>query len=102
MVKSNAFPEDVKSLCTVYQCSPALMDPEKRSDVVRRVLDEVSTVDGVPVDELPPIYGAIDPEALETLIGSGRDGAVTVEFTYHGYRVRVDSGGVVTVSEAEV
>lgn len=48
---------------------------------------------------LPPLYEAIDPDALDALFSaSGAD--PTIEFLYAGYRVTVDGARQVTVAEA--
>lgn len=52
------------------------------------VLAAVAEAEGVDEMELaPPLYEAINPEALDTLF---RETSGTVEFQYHGYRVTVD------------
>lgn len=47
------------------------------------------------VDELPPLYWSIDPDALDALVGSMEDGAV--EFEYADHEVTVVADGSVTV-----
>ncbi|MDS0475451.1 HalOD1 output domain-containing protein [Natrinema sp. 1APR25-10V2] len=61
------------------------------------VSEAASTVDASPV-EIPPLYHAIDPDALEALFDGREDTAGRVEFTYLGRRVDVRSTGAVTVS----
>lgn len=50
--------------------------------------------------ELPPLAEILDPEALSTLIDSADGESVSVEFTYCGYTVIVDSAGTVDVTDA--
>lgn len=54
---------------------------------------------------LDPLYSAIDPDSLETLVRprflERRDGGVTVSFTYQGYRVTVESNGLVRLVPLE-
>lgn len=69
------------------------------------VIDRVAELEGEdPADLSPPLYDAIDPKALDSLFqpsDSGHSETVeTVRFTYHGYNVRVQSDGAVTVVES--
>lgn len=47
--------------------------------------------------ELRPLAEVIDADALEALVRGG--GEVSVEFSYHGYRVCVSGGGQITLSD---
>lgn len=55
--------------------------------------------------ELPPLYEAVDPDALDKLLGGGlgrsggQDGYLT--FTYAGYSVTVHADGEIVVHAAE-
>lgn len=49
--------------------------------------------------ELPPLADILDPDALSTLIDSANGELVSVQFTYCGYAVTVDSAGTVDVSD---
>ena len=45
-----------------------------------------------PDQTLPPLHSVVDPDALDTLVGSSIDRQATgarVEFSYHGYTVAV-------------
>ena len=48
--------------------------------------------------ELPPLYEAVDPEALAGLVQSERARLVEVEFRYYGYLITVTSHGDISVS----
>lgn len=68
--------------------------------VSETVLQAVASVEGVEPHELdPPLYEAIDPDALERVFDGRAEGAVAVAFEYQGYRVQVADGGAVTVAE---
>jgi hypothetical protein len=60
------------------------------------VLEELARREGVEKRELPPLYDAIDPGALDRLF-RGTTGSIT--FEYLGYRVTVTSGGTLDVTE---
>lgn len=68
------------------------------TDVVRRV----ASAEGVEPTELPPLYGAIDPDALDRFLASVEVSrpivSDAVQFRYAGYRVAVDADGEVTLS----
>lgn len=67
-----------------------------------RVVEKIANREGVPSSELsPPIYEVIDTDALDSLYGSTRTSRVqpTLEFTYKGYFVRIDSTGQIHVNE---
>ena len=55
--------------------------------------------------ELPPLYDAVDPDALDDLVESGRQNGTTqsgrIEFHYNGYMVIVEFGNApeITVKE---
>lgn len=67
------------------------------------VIDAVASREGVePVNLEPPLYDAIDPDALDALVKLTAPGPeqapIAIEFPYHGYEVHVCSAGGVTVS----
>lgn len=62
--------------------------------VTERVVDEVADRAGVSPLELPPIYEAIDPDALDRLFSGSPDDTApsppdSVTFAYAGYSVTV-------------
>jgi hypothetical protein len=67
------------------------------------VVQAVAAVRGTEPSDLPPLYGTVDPDALDSLVtsisGSGY-GTPTdhVEFRYDGWTVPVGCDGMVTVS----
>ncbi|WP_247730693.1 HalOD1 output domain-containing protein [Halovivax limisalsi] len=63
--------------------------------IVSRVADEA----GVEPTDLPPLYDAIDPEALSRLAESA-SGPLTVRFEFAGYEIRIDEAGDVELSPA--
>lgn len=70
------------------------------------ILAAVAAREGTDVADLPPLYEAIDPDALETLFEPTREGATRtgrLEFTYSGYVVTLvcDRDGTLNVSVGE-
>lgn len=91
-------------MCVVYMSMPvsATVGTESPS---RAVIEAVAEREGVePVDLTVPLYEAIDPDALDTLLqeSSMTSGASPrIEFTYDGYDVIVTATGLVQVSGAD-
>lgn len=70
---------------------------ERRFDGLpsRAVVTAVAETTGQSPSDLPPLYGAIDPDALNALLEGGHpDSSLSVTFRYRGYRVTVTSDSV--------
>lgn len=68
-------------------------DPATESPV-HLVTGAVAMIRGVDVRELDPLFEAVDPEALERIVGTGDPtGVDSVRFTYGGFEVVVESRG---------
>lgn len=67
-----------------------------------RVVRRVAEREGVDPLDLPPLYDAADPDALDALFrGRGSDDAGdVVRFDYHGYSIAVDGSGEIEVTTA--
>jgi len=72
------------------------MLPENES-VSERVIEAVATTSNADPLELPPLYDAVDPDALDALVTGIADGKVM--FAYAGYEVTLTSEGAVTIEE---
>ncbi|WP_224332643.1 HalOD1 output domain-containing protein [Haloprofundus halobius] len=83
---------------SVIQESSAKAEAVAPSQVV---VERVAASEGVAQTELVPLYEAVDPEALDVLAETGRDGdsALWIEFPYHGYEVTVTSEGAVHIDK---
>lgn len=72
------------------------------AEVVATVADHEG-VDPMALD--PPLYEAIDPDALDSLFPSGANGQRgspgRLTFTYNGYRVSVTSDGDVEIFDPD-
>jgi hypothetical protein len=63
-----------------------------------RIVDEVAATRGVSVEDLSPIYHAIEPDALDRLFSPRKDESSTVaqvRFQYEGCTVIVTCDGTV-------
>lgn len=59
------------------------------------IITSVAAVSNSPPEELPPLYEAIDPEALQSLLQPASDGLVA--FHYHEYTVCVTTDERVSI-----
>lgn len=71
------------------------------------VVDAVAEAKGVStLDVHPPLYEAVDPDALDELVTSmsclGSESAGHVTFHYSGYEVVVTGSGEVSITETEL
>ncbi|MFA9427025.1 HalOD1 output domain-containing protein [Natronorubrum sp. A-ect3] len=73
-------------------------DGDSENTPVYAVVSAVGDAEGADPVDLPPLYNAVDPEALNDLFMSRANSAVgTVEFEYAGYIVIVRGEGTVEV-----
>jgi hypothetical protein len=64
------------------------------------VVEMVMTAAECGPTETEPLYGTVDPDALDALVGgsgSTSAGDVTVEFSFNSHEVAVSSDGTVTI-----
>ena len=60
------------------------------------VIEAVAAAEGCdPQDLASPLYAHVDPDALDSFVDSPAE--TCVRFQYHGYQVRVEGDGGVTV-----
>lgn len=89
----------------------SLRDPVLQTEATEitpseRVVDAVAEAEDVDPIELDPLYAAVDPDALDAVIRSQREGPITprtstlVRFDYQGYHVTVTGDGAVDVDAA--
>lgn len=72
--------------------------PGGEDGLVSTVVRAVARAEGVqPIDLSPPLYDAIDPEALCDAVGQMDEGSIT--FEYHGWTVEVAADERVTLGE---
>ncbi|WP_083898756.1 HalOD1 output domain-containing protein [Natronococcus jeotgali] len=66
------------------------------------VVSAVADAAGMDPLELPPLSNAINPEALNDLVSSGRSsGLESISFAYTGYNVVVSGAGDIQVSQLD-
>jgi hypothetical protein len=93
------------AICDVAEPTnqPAVVyERERDQTTTRAVVEALSIALDVPETELPPIYDAVDPDALDDIFRSDDalatpDGGGHVIFEYEARRVRVESDGRILV-----
>ncbi|QLG48766.1 HalOD1 output domain-containing protein [Natrinema halophilum] len=68
------------------------------TQIGERTVRKVAASVGTSATALPPLYGEIDPDALERLFGGREDNPGRLEFRYVNHHVVVRSNGTITVS----
>lgn len=68
--------------------------------VYEQVIYAVANANGVDPTDLDPLYDTIDPDALDSLFGSGTEG--TIAFAYEGHDVAVNGDDTVAVDGTKV
>lgn len=64
------------------------------------IVEAVAEVSGEDPAAMPPLQGAVDMDAIESLIAEPAENSVRISFEYVGAEVTVDPDGVIEVSEA--
>lgn len=70
-----------------------------REALLDRILSEVADAEDCGKLDLPPLFEAVDPDALEKL--AAHDAPFRLTFTYCGYEVTFENPGGIEVTEAE-
>lgn len=68
-----------------------------KQPISEQIIQTVATTTNSDALELPPLYDAIDPDALDALVAQMSDG--TVSFTYAGYNIVVGSDESVSLED---
>ena len=64
-------------------------------DWLTTVVTHVSESEGIPFEELPPLYDTLDTECLTRLLESN---SVDVSFSYCGYTVSIEADGDISIT----
>ena len=90
---------DVMEAENQMQSSTTVDDAENPSAMVIGLIADLEGAD--PVELSPPLYSAIDPDALDALFRFSEDDAPQtsgyVYFEYHDYEIRVQSDGEIAI-----
>lgn len=66
-----------------------------------RLVLAVANRTGEPIDELPVLYEAVDPESLDRLIAGEQASSLEVRFEYAGFEVCVAGDGTIDLVRTE-
>jgi hypothetical protein len=72
--------------------------PDEQSASVA-VVEAIAAKEGVETTELPVLYDAIDPDALDQLFAGNSRVRGSIQFTYCGYTVTVTAAGDVALDD---
>lgn len=73
-------------------------DGDESDTTSYRILSCVAELKGVSQMDLPSLSESIDPEALDTLVASSRDGSCVIMFVFAGTHVSVSGDGDIHAS----
>jgi hypothetical protein len=71
--------------------------PGSEANVSERVIRAVADATGTDALELPPLYGTVDPDALDALVEGTANGEVS--FVYANQEVTVTTDGTVALGK---
>jgi len=72
-------------------------DPHSEQTIVSNIVETVSNLAEQEVEELPPLYDSIDPEAVERLFRQSETQQLKLIFQYCGYTIWVNATGTIAV-----
>ena len=76
------------------------LDASSGAPISVQIVDAVACREGrEPVALTETLYESVDPDALDAFFESLDDPDATLTFRYHGYHVRVDGTGEITLSK---
>lgn len=91
-----------QQLAVSYECTPVREttgDPDDRSPAVA-VVKLITDVEETDPAELPPLADTIDPDVINTFVGSTKpDSEGALCFTYSGWNIFVRADGTIVVGD---
>ncbi|QCC60255.1 hypothetical protein NP511_18030 [Natrinema thermotolerans] len=66
------------------------------STLNEEIINSVAVLENSDPVELPPLFDAVDPDALEAIFAKGRSGSVT--FSYAGYTITIEFDETPTIT----
>ena len=82
---------------SIHECR---LDSSAGAPLSVQIVDAVARREGrEPVALTETLYESVDPDALDAFFQSLDDPDATLTFSYHGYHVRVDGAGGITLSK---
>ena len=86
----------------MIETSPEASERDSAATTLEQIVDEVADATGADPLELPPLYEAADPEAIEALTEhASADSDLRIEFSYADCTVSVRADGSVSAIPAE-
>lgn len=79
----------------IYGCTPSACMDMMGTSASEQVVQTVANQSDTDAVDLPPLFDALDPDSLDTLIREMDEGMVS--FDYAGYDITVNTNGAVEV-----
>lgn len=73
----------------------AIFEPDSTGSASEAVVSLVAETEERDPLDLPPLYEAVDPEALDQLCASPSESNIKISFSYCGYTVLIEGSGIV-------
>ncbi|WP_435156476.1 HalOD1 output domain-containing protein [Haladaptatus sp. DFWS20] len=94
--------DDVSESNIGSQNASTIRAPNDTESVTTTIIERIHAHEDISPNDLPPLYEVIDPEALDLLFATKRDGSPrstpgSVSFQYQDYLVTVTSENDVTI-----
>ncbi|WP_290811955.1 HalOD1 output domain-containing protein [Halovivax sp.] len=101
MTESDTLVNEADALESSIVLASAEWERDSENTPVYALVSTVAEVDGTDPASLPPLYHAIDPEALNALfLSRSHEPVEQVDFHYAGYHVVVRGNGKILVRSA--
>lgn len=83
---------------TAYE---ATYTPGSEKSPSMAVLDAIARTAGVDVNDLPPLYEAMDPSAIDRIFSDGVDDEAILAFPYENWNVFVYGNGTINICDQQ-
>lgn len=87
---------EYNSATDTYRTAPESIEP-----ISLAVISAIAAETGIDPTVAKPLYTAIDPDALDTLVANANGTDLRITFEYIGYEVVVDGAGHISVVERD-
>ena len=65
------------------------------------IISSMATISDTDSLNSAPLYATVDPDALNDLVSTANGSDLQITFTYNGYRIEVDGGGHIAMTEVD-
>lgn len=105
MDRENTATRDANDPESAPQVHRTFHDWSEDGGVETTIIDAITELEGMAWEECPPLYEAVDPEALNALFHPGPNGLARmdglVSFHYAGYVISIRSSGEISIEVSD-